>query len=71
MSIVEHDVTTGAAHAIIHAAARGQVPEPVLVTEAPLPGAPYDLVIGDPLYSQLLYPAMMDLGIQTRSDVGA
>jgi SAM-dependent methyltransferase len=30
---------------------------------APLPGAPYDLVIGDLFYSQLLYPAMVDLGV--------
>jgi hypothetical protein len=29
----------------------------------PLPGAPYDLVIGDLFYSQLLYPALLDLGI--------
>jgi len=33
------------------------------VPEAPLPGAPYDLVIGDLLYSQLLYPALVDLGV--------
>ena len=39
-----------------------QVPEPV-VSEAPVPGAPYDLVIGDLLYSQLLYPALVDLGV--------
>ncbi len=63
VSIVEHDVTAGAADAIIRATVRGQVPDPVLVPEAPLPGAPYDLVIGDLLYSQLLYPAMIDLGI--------
>jgi hypothetical protein len=29
----------------------------------PLPGAPYDLVIGDLFYSQLLYPALRDLGV--------
>jgi len=34
-------------------------PEPDL----PLPGAPYDLVVGDLLYSQLLYPALLDLGV--------
>jgi hypothetical protein len=35
-------------------------------SEAPgdlLPGAPYDLVIGDLFYSQLLYPALRDLGV--------
>jgi SAM-dependent methyltransferase len=61
--IVKHDITGGTADAIIRAAARGQVPDPVLVPEAPLSGAPYDLVIGDLLYSQLLYPAMVDLGV--------
>jgi hypothetical protein len=34
----------------------------VALPEAPLPGAPYDLVIGDLLYSQL-YPALVDLDI--------
>jgi hypothetical protein len=29
----------------------------------PLPGAPYDLVIGDLFYSQLLYPALVDLDV--------
>jgi hypothetical protein len=29
----------------------------------PLPGGPYDLVIGDLFYSQLLYPALLDLGV--------
>jgi hypothetical protein len=29
----------------------------------PLPGAPYDLVIGDLFYSQLLYPALLDLEV--------
>jgi hypothetical protein len=61
--VVEHDVTAGAADRIIHATAQGRVPDPVLLPEAPLPGAPCDLVIGDLLYSQLLYPAMLDLGI--------
>lgn len=62
LDAVEHDVTDGAADAIAISAATGQVPEPV-VSEAPLPGAPYDLVVGDLLYSQLLYPALMDLSV--------
>jgi hypothetical protein len=33
-------------------------------TGAPLPGAPYDLVVGDLFYSQLLYPALLDLGVE-------
>jgi hypothetical protein len=37
----------------------------------PLPGGPYDLVIGDLFYSQLLYPALLDLGVapDRRDDV--
>ena len=62
IDVVEHDVTGGAANGIAIAAAADQVPEPV-VSEAPVPGAPYDLVIGDLLYSQLLYPALVDLGV--------
>ncbi|HJZ38477.1 MAG TPA: hypothetical protein VJ204_19560 [Solirubrobacterales bacterium] len=31
--------------------------------DRPLPGAPYDLVLGDLFYSQLLYPALVDLGV--------
>jgi hypothetical protein len=64
--IVEHDVTAGAADQVIRAAVRGRVPEAVVVPEAPLPGAPYDLVIGDLFYSQLLYPAMLDLAVPDR-----
>lgn len=63
VGVVGHDVTGGAADAVLRAAACGQIPDPVLVPEAPLPGAPYNLVIGDLLYSQLLYPAMLDLGV--------
>lgn len=33
------------------------------IVERPLPGAPYDLVIGDLFYSQLLYPALVDLEV--------
>jgi hypothetical protein len=63
IDVVEHDVTDGIADAIAIAAATGQVPELVLMSETPLPGAPYDLVIGDLLYSQLLYPALIDLNV--------
>lgn len=68
---IGHDVTEGAADAIAHAALRG-VEQPadvgadesrVVAPADPLPGAPYDLVIGDLFYSQLLYPALLDLGI--------
>jgi hypothetical protein len=101
--VIGHDVTEGAADAIVLAALRGEGPErdseirsaPTLEASAhgvttgpgssvltaspaadlphltanpdaerrPLPGAPYDLVIGDLFYSQLLYPALVDLGV--------
>ncbi len=63
VTVIEHDVTAGAADAIARAAARGRVPDRPLVPGAPLPGAPYDLVIGDLFYSQLLYPPLVDLDV--------
>ena len=65
IAAIEHDVTQGAADAIVSAAATAEVPVAPVVPESPLPGAPYDLVIGDLLYSQLLYPALVDLEIPT------
>ena len=61
--MIEHDLTDGAADAVARAAALGAVPDPLEVRESPLPGGPYDLVVGDLLYSQLLYPALLDLGV--------
>jgi len=64
MGVVELDVTNGAADAIATAAADdAAVPISPVVPESPLPGSPYHLVIGDLLYSQTLYPALVDLGI--------
>jgi hypothetical protein len=73
VEVVGHDVTEGVADAIVLAALRGDPPSetvdlPDLAAEPdgegrPLPGAPYDLVIGDLFYSQLLYPALVDLGV--------
>ena len=37
-----------------------QVSTPNFPPDAPLPGGRYDVVIGDLLYSQLLYPALLD-----------
>ncbi len=65
ITTITHEITNGAADAIAAAAAARQVPDPPVVPEAPLPGAPYDLVIGDLLYSQLLYPALIDLDVPT------
>ncbi|MFT3865506.1 MAG: hypothetical protein QM729_14640 [Solirubrobacterales bacterium] len=69
VEVIVHDVTEGAADAIALAAvddpgedvARGASGQ---VGPAPLPGAPYDLVLGDLFYSQLLYPALLDLGVE-------
>jgi Co/Zn/Cd efflux system component len=73
VQVIEHDVTEGAADHIVHTAmspeSRGcqadhsqpgsdRNPRP-----APLPGVPYDLAIGDLLYTQLLYPALVDSGV--------
>jgi SAM-dependent methyltransferase len=67
VTVVGHDITDSAADAIALAAvdptdgpgdAVGVRPP-----RDPLPGAPYDLVIGDLFYSQLLYPALLDLGV--------
>jgi hypothetical protein len=70
VDVIGHDVTEGDADAIVLAAAAASEAAdlPHLAPEPdgegrPLPGAPYDLVVGDLLYSQLLYPALLDLGV--------
>jgi hypothetical protein len=64
VDVIGHDVTEGAADAIVIATLQNatQVRSLPGVAE-PLPGAPYDLVVGDLFYSQLLYPALVDLGV--------
>jgi SAM-dependent methyltransferase len=57
VEVIGHDVTAGAADQIALTAPRSEPPVD------PLPGSPYDLVIGDLFYSQLLYPALRDLGV--------
>jgi hypothetical protein len=63
ITVIQHDVTNGAADAIAAGAARAGVPLLPVIPESPLPGSPYDLVIGDLLYSQTLYPALVDLDV--------
>jgi hypothetical protein len=69
VDVIGHDVTEGDADAIVLAAAASEAADlPHLAPEPdgegrPLPGAPYDLVVGDLFYSQLLYPALVDLGV--------
>jgi hypothetical protein len=62
VDVIGHDVTEGAADAIVLGALGGEEVDAPASTAA-LPGAPYDLVIGDLFYSQLLYPALLDLGV--------
>jgi hypothetical protein len=66
VEVVAHDVTRGAADRIVLAALGedpNRTPRLGALPNDPLPGAPYDLAIGDLLYSQLLYPALLDLGV--------
>lgn len=63
IEVIECDVTNGAADAITVDAAQAAVPVAPVIPESPLPGSPYDVVIGDLLYSQTLYPALVDLDI--------
>jgi hypothetical protein len=63
VSVVGHDLTGGVADRIALAAVRDHPPQLDPTPDEPLPGAPYDLVVGDLLYSQLLFPALLDLGV--------
>lgn len=74
VEVIDHDITEGVADRIALASCRAAdepAPDashdnPVTSTSGqgdPLPGAPYDLVIGDLFYSQLLYPALLDLEV--------
>lgn len=64
--VIEHDVTEGVADRVIRAAAEGKAPDDVKPPNAgisPLDGAPFDLVIGDLLYTQLLHPGLIAAGL--------
>jgi hypothetical protein len=75
VDVIGHDVTEGAADAIVLATLADDAANEAsdllhLAAEQCgegrlLPGAPYDLVIGDLFYSQLLYPALVDLGVDS------
>lgn len=57
------DVTAGAADRIARAVRLGRRPRRVSVPFTGLGDGGYHVVIGDLLYSQLLYPALMDAGV--------
>ncbi|MBS1883849.1 MAG: hypothetical protein JSS97_12950 [Actinobacteria bacterium] len=65
VEVIGHDVTRGAADAVVRAALTDDAGRTLhsLPPRDPLPGAPYDLLVGDLFYSQLLYPALVDLGV--------
>ena len=63
VDVVREDVTAGIADELVSAATRGDLPG---VREAPptaLGQGGYDVVVGDLLYSQLLYPAPRDTAL--------
>ncbi|HET6171224.1 MAG TPA: hypothetical protein VFD90_01380 [Gaiellales bacterium] len=64
VAIVRQDVTGEAADELVRAALRGDLPEPREAPHEPLGSGAYDVVIGDLLYSQLLYPALRDSSLQ-------
>lgn len=60
--VAARDVTAGAADRIVRSAVTGQFPRAPLAPARPLAGR-YDVVIGDLFYSQLLYPGLLDAGL--------
>jgi hypothetical protein len=64
VAVVRQDVTNGIADELARAAARGDLPEARAAPLEPLGSGDYDVVVGDLLYSQLLYPALRDSPLQ-------
>jgi hypothetical protein len=64
VAVVRQDVTAGIADELARAAARGDLPAPREAPLEPVGAGGYDVVIGDLLYSQLLYPALRDSPLQ-------
>jgi hypothetical protein len=63
VGVLREDVTAGAADQLVAEAARGDLPAAREVPPTPLGTGSYDLVVGDLLYSQLLYPALRDTAL--------
>jgi hypothetical protein len=63
VEIVREDVTGGVADALVKTAAAGDIPDVGEAPATPLGLAEYDVVIGDLLYSQILYPALRDTAL--------
>ena len=64
VTVVRQDVTAGIADELTRIAARGDLPAPREAPLEPVGAGGYDVVIGDLLYSQLLYPALRDSPLQ-------
>ena len=60
VEVVREDVTAGIADELVTTAARGDLPGVREAPPTPVGSGGYDVVIGDLLYSQLLYPALRD-----------
>jgi hypothetical protein len=63
VEILDEDVTAGVADELIRAAAAGDLPPALEAPATPLGAGGYDVVVGDLLYSQLLYPALRDTSL--------
>ena len=64
IAVVRQDVTAGIADELARVAARGDLPAPREAPLEPVGAGAYDVVIGDLIYSQLLYPALRDSPLQ-------
>ena len=63
VDVVREDVTAGVADELVAEAARGDLPEAREAPPDPVGKGAYDLVVGDLIYSQLLYPALRDTSL--------
>ena len=63
VEVIREDVTAGVADELVRTAAAGDLPGVRELPPTPLGKGAYDLVIGDLLYSQLLYPALRDTSL--------
>ena len=60
VELIREDVTGGLADELVTSAARGDLPAARAVAPTAVGKGAYDVVVGDLLYSQLLYPALRD-----------
>ncbi|MEO6866957.1 MAG: hypothetical protein ABI200_02950 [Gaiellales bacterium] len=64
VGVIELDVTGGSADLVLRAARdNASLPEALPIPYGPLADEPYDLVIGDMIYTQLLHAGLLELGI--------